>query len=153
MTTKEKFIELARSCPSKTLMITGRGKLRMVSSDKKFHWNLKSPNLKRRARAEKVKEHMDWIKALQYLAIQQKLVLMDTVCVEFHMPIPASYTKKQKRELPGTPHDKKPDTDNMLKNVVDGLVKEDSHIWLKFAWKVWTDGPGKIVFYDLNTYL
>ena len=42
-----------------------------------------------------------------------------TILAEFE--IPKSYTKRQKRELPGKPHTHKPDLDNVIKSILDGL--------------------------------
>jgi Holliday junction resolvase RusA-like endonuclease len=146
----EQLIELIRSCPSKTLRVTGLGKLRMVHSDKWYKRNLRSSDPKKQRRARLVERHMNWKTAVQWEAKRVRMKLTNTVAAEFHMPIPKSYTKKEKRELPGQPHQKKPDADNMLKGLIDALVDNDSHIWLKIAWKVYTDGPGKIVIYDIS---
>jgi Holliday junction resolvase RusA-like endonuclease len=41
----------------------------------------------------------------------------------YHMPIPSSLSKKKKKELINTYHIKKPDIDNLIKTVLDGLNK------------------------------
>lgn len=43
------------------------------------------------------------------------------LCVVTYSPIPKSYTKKEKLELPGTPVLKKPDWDNIGKIICDAL--------------------------------
>lgn len=53
--------------------------------------------------------------------------------VKFYMPVPASLSKKKKNALYGKPHINRPDCDNLLKTVCDGLNgyvwKDDSQIF------------------------
>ena len=53
--------------------------------------------------------------------------------IKFYMPIPKSLSEKKKKELIDQPHTRKPDVDNMLKSVYDGLNKaafaDDSQIY------------------------
>lgn len=130
-------------------MATPRGKIRMVASDKGYKKKLRSPDPGKRKRAEYVKDYWDWCTAVQWLAKQKRYEIGDVIAVEFYLPFPDSYSKKKKESLAGQPHSLKPDTDNMLKALVDALAKSDSHIWLKIAWKIWTDGPGKMVIYKI----
>jgi Holliday junction resolvase RusA-like endonuclease len=60
----------------------------------------------------------------------------------FYMPIPATYSKKQHSELPGTEHQVKPDCDNMIKGVIDALTDNDSHVYYIEAAKYWADSKG-----------
>ena len=147
--TTKQIIDLIKDQPAITIMATPRGKIRMVASDKKFNWYLKSSDPKKRRRAEKIKDYFDWCTAVQWLAKEKKYEIGDVIAVEFHLPFPPSYNKKKREKLAGQPHLLKPDTDNMLKALVDALAKSDSHIWLKIAWKVWTDGNGKMVIYKI----
>lgn len=50
------------------------------------------------------------------------------VDVKAYIAMPASWNKKKKAELDGTPHRSKPDWDNIGKAVCDALFKEDSCI-------------------------
>ena len=67
------------------------------------------------------------------------------VSLLFVMPIPQSYSKKKKVELMGEPHTKKPDLDNLVKAVLDGLngvaYEDDSIIWNVDATKEYGDEP------------
>jgi len=51
----------------------------------------------------------------------------------FYMPIPASWSKKERSYMCSRPHVKKPDLDNLIKLVKDagnGIIwKDDSYIW------------------------
>lgn len=49
--------------------------------------------------------------------------------ITFILPFPKSYSDKKKRELDGQPHTLKPDTDNLLKSLLDALYQNDAHIW------------------------
>lgn len=66
--------------------------------------------------------------------------LFCVVCGQF--PVPISYTKKLRRELPGEYYTKKPDADNILKAILDALNKvayaDDSQIATVFCTKKYT---------------
>lgn len=47
----------------------------------------------------------------------------------FELPMPASWSKKKRREMLGQPHRQKPDIDNLTKAVLDSLCGEDCTIW------------------------
>jgi Holliday junction resolvase RusA-like endonuclease len=64
------------------------------------------------------------------------------ITVDFYLPIPASFSAKKRRELAGKPHKRKPDLDNMVKAVIDGLYEADSHIHDIRARKLYDDGQG-----------
>lgn len=64
--------------------------------------------------------------------------------VTFYLPMPASWTKKRRREMDGQPHTQRPDVDNCCKALLDGLHTDDSHIWDIRITKRW-GAEGKIV--------
>lgn len=49
--------------------------------------------------------------------------------IYFYMPMPASWSEKKRRKMGHTPHQQKPDIDNLLKAVFDALCEDDCHIW------------------------
>ncbi len=55
----------------------------------------------------------------------------------FVLPIPPSYSKKQRTALAGQPHRVKPDVDNLLKGILDALFLNDSCVWCAHAEKWW----------------
>ena len=59
------------------------------------------------------------------------------VSVSFHLPMPKSWSKKQKERMDGTPHLNRPDLDNLIKAWCDALYPEDSVIWSIHATKFW----------------
>ena len=60
--------------------------------------------------------------------------------IKFFMPMPKSWSKKKKIEFKGKPHTQKPDLDNLLKALMDAVLKEDSIIHkLGSIEKVWSD--------------
>lgn len=64
--------------------------------------------------------------------------------VEFKMPMPKSWSGKKKSRMVFTPHQQKPDIDNLLKALLDAVHKDDSHIWDIRASKSWST-EGKII--------
>ena len=65
--------------------------------------------------------------------------------IEFHIPMPKSWSKKKKTEMNGKPHQQRPDLDNYLKAWKDSVFEEDSVVWRVKATKLWTDGSGHII--------
>ena len=66
----------------------------------------------------------------------------DKIQVVVYIAVPKSWSKKKKAEMDEKPHRSKPDADNLLKAVVDGMFKEDSCIWSKLIEKFWCQ-PGE----------
>lgn len=62
----------------------------------------------------------------------------------FILPMPASFSGKQKILLNGAPHTQIPDLDNLLKALSDALFSNDSIIWDIHATKRW-GFVGKII--------
>ena len=57
----------------------------------------------------------------------------------FVIPMPKSWSKKKKNAMAFTPHESKPDKDNLEKAVLDALYTDDSHIWDGRVSKFWGD--------------
>ena len=78
-----------------------------------------------------------------YGIVEGKSIMVD---IEFRIPIPQSYSKKKKAELEWTPHNKKPDLDNLVKAVLDALngvaFEDDSLISDINASKTYAEEPG-----------
>jgi len=65
-----------------------------------------------------------------------------TIVVTAYMPMPKATAKKRQEGLVGVPHLKKPDVDNLLKPVVDGLTEagmwvDDNQVWSMKIQKVY----------------
>ena len=62
--------------------------------------------------------------------------------IEFHMPMPKSWSKKKKLEMIGRYHTVKPDLDNLIKSCVDALFskseRDDACVHSIVAKKVWS---------------
>lgn len=65
--------------------------------------------------------------------------------VVFLLPIPSSWSQKQQRAADGQPHRQKPDTDNLLKALLDATYAEDAHLWTITPAKVWSSTPGILI--------
>ncbi|CAN5334793.1 RusA family crossover junction endodeoxyribonuclease [soil metagenome] len=90
---------------------------------------------------------------VRYYAFKDELVLKanllrfhlpDEIEIEFHIPMPPSWSKKRQVEMLGQPHRHKPDADNMAKAVMDCLRQDDSGIWNIAIRKYWAQ-TGRII--------
>ena len=61
-----------------------------------------------------------------------------TLHVIFYIPMPPSWSKRKKEELDTMPHKQKPDTDNLVKALLDAAFKDDSHVWRLVVEKRWS---------------
>ncbi|CEG29593.1 RusA family crossover junction endodeoxyribonuclease [Bacillus sp. B-jedd] len=72
------------------------------------------------------------------------------VTITFHMPIPASWSKKRRAAAAGIYHIKKPDADNLVKGVFDSLNgiiwKDDNQVAKVTATKLYGKTPKIEVF-------
>lgn len=63
------------------------------------------------------------------------------IFLQFYIPMPRTWTKKDKARYDGEPHMDKPDIDNLIKAFFDALHTEDKTIWDIRASKRWaTEG-------------
>lgn len=83
------------------------------------------------------------------LCKEKSYVQGDRLEVVFHIKMPGSWTNKKQLEMLGTPHQSRPDIDNMVKAIMDSLCEEDSHIFDVKATKLWAV-KGGIIFRDFE---
>jgi Holliday junction resolvase RusA-like endonuclease len=76
------------------------------------------------------------------LRLRYKGTLPTRVELTFYIPMSDSWSKRRKENQRGTPHQMKPDIDNLVKATLDALSLEDSYIWEIHAAKFWTDSSG-----------
>lgn len=57
--------------------------------------------------------------------------------VVFLVPMPKSWSKKEKAAMNGRPHQQKPDVDNYLKAFMDALCLDDSYVYDVHPRKYW----------------
>lgn len=60
------------------------------------------------------------------------------LCIDFFLPMPKSWSKKEKAAKIGQPHDSKPDIDNLAKAFMDAFKTEDKHVYKLTAAKYWS---------------
>jgi Holliday junction resolvase RusA-like endonuclease len=84
-----------------------------------------------------VSKYFTWKDELKLQASKNNFAIEGILFVKFVLPLPKRTSKKKKLEMIGTPHLKRPDTDNLIKAFQDALLKEDSMVWCVFAIKVW----------------
>lgn len=86
--------------------------------------------------------------AMEAYAMMTKFSLKDKLECVFHLPMPESWSNKKKERMALTPHQSKPDLDNILKFVMDTLLPQsDSNVHTIVAKKIW-DFEGKIIFIE-----
>ena len=81
--------------------------------------------------------------------MDKKFELPDSFAVEFVIPMPKSWSTRQKSLMNGKPHKQTPDLSNLLKSLEDALRKEDKEIWDVHASKRWGE-TGLIRIYSQN---
>lgn len=81
--------------------------------------------------------------------MDKKFELPDSFAVEFVIPMPKSWSTRQKSLMNGKPHMQTPDLSNLLKSLEDALRKEDKEIWDVHASKRWGT-EGQIRIYSQN---
>ena len=109
-------------------------KPRMTQADK---WRKRQSVMKFFAFRDAVKQDESW-KTFELLD-------MDSFEIEFHVPMPKSWSKKKKADMDKRPHQQRPDLDNYLKAWKDSVYEEDAIVWRVKASKLWTDGLGHII--------
>lgn len=124
------------------------GAPRMTRSDK---WKLdplhKDPKKRQR---KPVTQYFRFKQEIQALALQNGFKLPENgFHVVFIVPMPHSWSEKKKNQMNSTPHQQKPDADNMIKAVKDSLCENDANIWDYRITKYW-GRSGKIVIYNIN---
>ena len=116
----------------KIVKITPIGKPRQTQSDK---WKKRPCVVKYRAFADE----------LRYKCNLQKIEIDICLNSVFVIPMPKSWSNKKKSEMNGKPHQQKPDIDNIVKSILDSLLKEDSGVHQLNVSKIWGYG-GSIEF-------
>jgi len=116
-------------------------KPRMTRADR---WKKRQSVVKFFAFRDAVRQYKDSdvVKRNMYLGPNLELESFD---IQFHIPMPKSWSNKKKTEMNGKPHQQRPDLDNYLKAWKDSVFEEDSVVWRVNATKLWTDGSGHII--------
>ena len=113
------------NCVPVTFRIDPMGKPRMTQRDK---WKP----------GPAVQRYWQFKDELRRQAGQLNFQLADAFEVDFFIPMPQSWSKKQKLAMLGQPHRQKPDADNLVKSLKDSLCVDDSYIWNEHVRKWWS---------------
>lgn len=62
--------------------------------------------------------------------------------LRFYIAMPRSWSKKDRAEKDGKPHDQKPDIDNLAKAFMDAFKSDDSHVAKLYVEKYWAEAGG-----------
>lgn len=68
--------------------------------------------------------------------------LSEVLLLTFYIEMPKSWPKKKQAAMLGSPHQQKPDVDNLSKAVMDALCEDDSYIYALHAEKLWSTESG-----------
>lgn len=104
------------------LIVRPIGKPRMTQRDK---WK---PSLAT-SRYRAYKDELNWL---------FKDTIPDQLDVTFNIEMPKSWSEKKKTKMDGTPHQQKPDIDNLVKGLLDALCEEDAYVFRVNAVKYWS---------------
>ena len=74
---------------------------------------------------------------------------LDGKHIIFWMPMPKSWSKKKKYKMVSTPHQQRPDIDNLCKSLLDAMYGDDSHVHDIRITKLWGFSDGGIEILDL----
>ncbi len=96
----------------------------------------------------RAKKYYAYKKTLKMFCKVNDFALSEKVKITFYMPVPKSITKKERAKRLGNPHKQRPDLDNLVKGVWDGLAKEDGYIHYLECSKIWAE-EGKIVIENI----
>ncbi len=122
-----------------TLMVTPIGKPRMTQRDK---W-LNPPR-------KPVKLYWEFKDALAKEAMLKGFKIpSSSFHVTFVLPMPMSWSQSKKAQMNNTPHQQKPDNDNMMKAFKDCLCEDDSYVWDYRITKIWGE-YGKIIINQIK---
>lgn len=109
------------------------GKVRMTQSDK---WKVGE---KARPCVKRYRAYHDALRALG-------VTVEPGDGIHFHIQMPPSWSKKKRALHDGTPHRQKPDIDNLIGGLLDGVLDEDKGIdRLGETSKSWTAKPSSII--------
>ena len=92
-----------------------------------------------------VVQYWSWCDAVRKAArITGKVALIapTSLNITIYLPMPKSWSRREKLEAMGCPHMQRPDADNILKGISDALTTNDAYIHKMSAAKYWDDGHG-----------
>lgn len=105
------------------------GKVRMTQSDK---W-------KKRLVVQRYRAYHDQLR-------EMGVTLEPGDAVTFWLSMPKSWSEKKRAEMAGAPHQQKPDLDNLLGGLLDGVLEEDKTFWMfGETKKLWTAKESRII--------
>lgn len=76
------------------------------------------------------------------LRLRYRKDLPQSLQLVFYIEPPVSWSNKKRLASIGTPHNQKPDIDNLIKAVLDTLAPDDKAIWRVYAEKYWASEGG-----------
>lgn len=59
--------------------------------------------------------------------------------ITFVLPMPKSWPARKRQAMAWQPHQQRPDSDNLVKALLDAVFDEDAHVWDFRVTKLWGD--------------
>lgn len=140
------FIDYLRSKPAKEYFISNKFENKIIldvspvpkpRQTKSDVWKKRPSVMRYREFADKCREEFK----------KQNITLPNTFAVFFLIQTPKSWSKKKTQEKLWTPHDQKPDRNNLTKALEDALMEEDQGIWSTTETKIWADRSQIIILF------
>jgi Holliday junction resolvase RusA-like endonuclease len=121
------------------------GKPRMTQSDKwKTNPNHPDPNKRQRVAITDYYSYKNRV-----ISASKELGYEMNGCLDvlFLIPMPQSWSNKKKKRMDKLPHKQKPDVDNLVKALMDSLMKDDSVVWKTNVEKRWAYNGSIVIFH------
>ena len=82
-----------------------------------------------------------WADEIRLACQYEEFIPGNELVMEFYLPMPKSWSKKKRAELLGKPHEMatRNDLDNLIKAVMDALIKDDGCVHYLKAKKFWAE--------------
>lgn len=86
---------------------------------------------------ERGKSGDKWAAFKAECAVRRVLIPSPAPILIFDMPVPSSLRKSQRAARLGRPHQQTPDTDNLVKGILDAVLENDAVVYANLAIKRW----------------
>lgn len=95
-----------------------------------------------------VQKYWEYCALLREACAKNNFVLPDVLSMTFVFDMPTSWSLVKRGRMAETPHQNRPDLDNIIKAVKDALAKNDSYVWrYNEIKKIWGYTPAIIFHY------
>jgi len=142
---KERGIIGLPASPIAYFEVEPMGCVRMTYRDRIFLDPLHKDPKKRQRKA--VTRYFKYKRELEAIALKNGFTMPESdIHVVFIIPMAHSWSEKKKNQMNGSPHQQKPDFDNLAKGLFDAIMKEDKKVWDCRITKYWGRAGGILIY-------